>query len=271
MDERIMNMNMNKLNVIAKVHLKTLVVAMLVCMLLLIPRVMAMSSEEVAAFNPYGLIAIFVGMGSAVAHFLRGKFIHLKRSFDVVVSIIALILTSPLIVIFSVLIKLFSPKGPVLYTQQRVGKDGVVFKIYKLRSMIPDAEKITGAVWCAGDEDPRMIPYVGSFLRKTHVDEIPQFLNVLMGDMSVVGPRPERPEIVESLKKQISEYEKRLMVKPGITGLAQIYHCYDRTLLDVKKKVKLDLLYIRKMCLVSEVAILLKTFVVVLKGKILNA
>lgn len=262
---------MKTLNKIAKVHFKTLIAAMLVCMLLIIPRVMAMSSEEIAVFNPYGIIAVFVGMGSAIVHFLRGRFASLKRGFDVIVAVLALVVTSPLLVLFGVLIKLFSPAGPVLYMQQRVGKDGEVFKIYKLRSMIPDAEKGTGAVWCAGDEDPRMIPYVGSFLRKTHIDEIPQFFNVLMGDMSVVGPRPERPEIVESLKLQIPEYEKRLTVKPGITGLAQIYHCYDRTLRDVKKKVKLDLLYIRKMCLLSEISILLKTFVVVFKGKILGA
>ena len=128
-----------------------------------------------------------------------------------------------------------------------------------------DAEKYTGPVW-AKEDDPRLIKF-GKIIRKIHIDELPQLFNVLIGDMSIVGPRPERPELVGKLKRAIPEYEKRLRVKPGITGLAQVWHKYDETIQDVKKKIKYDLLYIREMCLMVDLRILARTFFVVLIGR----
>jgi len=258
------------LNKIAKVQTKILIIAIVLYMFIAIPKVMAMSSDQAMAMRPYGLGAMLFAMGSALLRLGQRNFIYLKRVFDLSVSLVCLVLTAPLVILFSIAIKFCSPQGAILYTQIRVGRNGKHFKILKLRSMRSDAETGTGAVWGKGAEDSRCIPYIGSFLRKSHIDEIPQFVNVLMGDMSVVGPRPERPELVEQLKKDIPEYEKRLSVKPGITGLAQIRHKYDETIADVKKKVKLDLLYIRKMCLLGEFSILLRTALVVLKGKVIG-
>ena len=255
---------------IAKVNLKILGIALIIYSFLMIPKVMAMSADQVMILKPYGLMAFFVAFGSAIIRIGRDRFALIKRVFDIVVSCVCLVLFAPLISVCAVAIKIFSPEGEVFYTQKRVGKGGKVFDIYKLRSMRPDAEKYTGAVWAKGHNDDRTIPYLGSFLRKSHIDEIPQFFNVLKGDMSVVGPRPERPEIVKLLKNDIPEYEKRLKVKPGITGLAQIRHRHDITQKDVHKKVKLDLFYIRKMCLSGEFAILFKTLIVVVKGEILK-
>jgi lipopolysaccharide/colanic/teichoic acid biosynthesis glycosyltransferase len=258
------------LNKIAQIHLHILGLAVIVMSLVVVPRVMAMSANDVAALQPYGFMAAYLGIVSAIVHYAQSKFLKIKRTFDIVVSIIALTVTSPIVIVCSLLIKLFSPKGGILYSQERVGKRGTVFKIYKLRSMKPDAEQGTGAVWANEDYDPRVIPFIGAFLRKSHIDEIPQFYNVLIGDMSVVGPRPERPEIVKELEKTVPEYQKRLAVRPGITGLSQIRHRYDKTLRDVKKKVKLDLLYIRKTCLFGEVGILLRTFIVIFRGKAIH-
>jgi len=128
-----------------------------------------------------------------------------------------------------------------------------------------DAEKKSGPVWAKAD-DPRLIP-AGKFLRKTHMDEIPQFYNVLKGEMSFIGPRPERPEFVEKFKKEITDYEKRLNVKPGITGLAQVWHRYDETIRDVRKKIKYDVLYIKRLCLWTDLRILFRTFRVVVTGE----
>lgn len=258
---------MKVFNNIAKVNIKILGTAVVVYSLLAIPKVMAMSVEQVAALQPYGMFAFLVGVGSAFLRYAQRQFPKIKRGFDIVVAGIAMIITLPLVGFFASLIKVFSSNGPVFYTQNRVGKDGKIFKIFKLRSMKPDAELKSGAVWADEENDSRVIPVIGKFLRKSHIDEIPQFINVLMGDMSVVGPRPERPEIVKDLKVKVFQYEKRLNVRPGITGLAQIRHRYDKTLNDVRKKVKLDLLYIKKMCLIGELRILFLTLIVVFKGK----
>ncbi|MFH2137595.1 MAG: sugar transferase [Candidatus Omnitrophota bacterium] len=255
-------------NKAAKVHFKILIISLAAFCFLAIPAVMANSVDQVAGIESYGIITFFLGLGGALVRFARRRFIELKRFFDVFVAVCGIIISAPFVLLFSILIKIISPKGPIFYKQKRVGKDGKIFKIYKLRSMRPDAESGTGAVWATSEgRDPRVIPFIGHFLRKSHIDEVPQFYNVLMGDMSIVGPRPERPELITSLNSKIFEYGRRLEVKPGITGLAQVYHRADKTLDDVKKKVKLDLLYIRKMCLFVELDILLKTVVVVLKGK----
>lgn len=170
----------------------------------------------------------------------------------------------PILAFAAFLIKL-SSKGPIVYRQNRVGQNGDIFEIYKLRTMRIDAEKFSGAVW-ASENDPR-ITTAGRILRKTHIDEIPQLINVIRGEMSIVGPRPERPEMVRDFKTLICDYEKRLKVKPGITGIAQVWHKYDETIDDVKKKIKYDLLYIRKMCLWVDVRILMQTCVSVVTGR----
>jgi lipopolysaccharide/colanic/teichoic acid biosynthesis glycosyltransferase len=128
-----------------------------------------------------------------------------------------------------------------------------------------DAEKHTGPTW-AKENDPRLIRF-GSIIRKAHIDELPQLYNVLRGDMSIVGPRPERPVFVEKLSKEVVDYQKRIKVRPGITGLAQVWHKYDETIADVRKKVKYDLLYIREMCFMVDIRILLRTVIVAALGK----
>ena len=199
-----------------------------------------------------------------IVRFVRISFNKFKRMMDIFLSAVGLTITMPLLALAAFLIKLTS-KGPIVYKQNRVGKDGEIFRIYKLRTMRVDAEKNTGAVW-ATEDDPRITP-IGRILRKARIDEIPQLLNVSKGQMSIVGPRPERPEMVRDFRTMICDYEKRLMVKPGITGIAQIFHRYDETIADVRKKVKYDILYIKKMCLFTDLSILANTFVVVLTGR----
>jgi len=220
--------------------------------------------QRAHAPEPSTLFLILSGFAGIVVRFVHKSFDKFKRMMDFMLAVAGLILTMPLLAFAALLIKLSSP-GPVIYRQKRVGKDGEIFKIYKLRTMRQDAEKSTGAIW-AKENDPR-ITSVGKVLRKAHIDEIPQLLNVLKGDMSIVGPRPERPEMVRDLKTLIRDYEKRLQVQPGITGLAQVWHKYDETIEDVKKKIKYDVLYIKKMCLLVDLRILANTFVVVLTGR----
>lgn len=210
------------------------------------------------------LFLILSGIGGMILRFAQKSFERFKRASDILLAILGLTFSSPILLFSMILIKLNS-RGPVLYKQNRVGKNGQIFKIYKLRTMCVGAEKETGAIW-AKEDDPR-ITSVGKVLRKAHIDEIPQLLNVLKGEMSIVGPRPERPEIVRDLKTLIRDYEKRLQIKPGITGIAQVWHKYDETIEDVKKKIKYDLLYIRKMCSLVDLRILAQTFLVVLTGR----
>ncbi|MFP4472680.1 MAG: exopolysaccharide biosynthesis polyprenyl glycosylphosphotransferase [Candidatus Omnitrophota bacterium] len=239
----------------------------------LTPNVLTASDTGVAdltaenksrAPEPSTMALLFTGLCGAVVSFVRKTYRATKRLLDIAAGITGLIVLSPLYALVALLIKL-SSRGPVFYTQTRVGQYGRVFTMYKFRTMKVDAEKETGAVW-AKESDDRLIP-VGKFLRKMHIDEIPQFVNILKGDMSLIGPRPERPEFVEKFKTEIPEYERRLMVKPGLTGLAQVRHHYDRTIEDVRKKIKLDLLYIRRLCLWTDVRIFFRTFRVVLTGE----
>jgi len=199
-----------------------------------------------------------------VIRFARKSFQEFKRIFDVVSSAIGIVMVSPVIALTAVVVKTVSP-GPVFFRQQRVGLNGRLFDIYKIRTMRLDAEKTTGPVW-AQENDPRLIKF-GKLIRKMHIDELPQLYNVLKGEMSIVGPRPERPVFVKELSSQIADYPKRIQVKPGITGLAQVWHKYDETLQDVRKKVKYDLLYIREMCLMVDIRILLRTVLVSARGK----
>jgi len=187
-----------------------------------------------------------------------------KRALDLVVSSLVLILGMPVWLLVALAVRLTSA-GPALYSQERVGKDGVPFKMYKLRSMYIDAEK-NGPQW-ASKNDPRVTP-LGRFLRKTHLDEIPQFFNVLKGDMSLVGPRPEREHFVKQLINEIPYYNRRHKVRPGVTGLFQaMQYKYDESLDDVKSKVKYDLIYIESMSFRMDIKILFWTVYKMLKGK----
>ncbi|MEX2139927.1 MAG: sugar transferase [Pirellulales bacterium] len=170
---------------------------------------------------------------------------------------VLLILAAPLILMLVVAVRLTSP-GPAVYRQRRVGKNGRVFTLYKIRSMRIDAEARTGPVWTVTHRDPRITP-LGRFLRYTHLDELPQLINVVNGEMALVGPRPERPEFTEALAEEIPGYAERLRVLPGITGLAQLNLPADSELDSVRRKLVLDLEYIRAGCAWLDFVILLCT------------
>lgn len=217
---------------------------------------------------------------------------RLKRIVDIAGASVGLLLTAPIFVIVPILIKLDSP-GPALFRQQRVGQNrrngnrrrvnaeltserrngdrrkqnyhGKPFYIFKFRTMRQDAEKYSGPIW-ASKNDPR-ITSLGRFLRTSRLDEIPQLINVLRGDMSLVGPRPERPFFIEKLRSQIDSYDQRMHVKPGITGLAQVKAGYDQDIDDVRKKLGFDLEYIRRRGVVQDLKIMMKTVVVMIAGK----
>ncbi|MFQ6092990.1 MAG: sugar transferase [bacterium] len=189
---------------------------------------------------------------------------QLKRAMDIGVSLPVLLFFWPLWALIAMLIRL-DTKGSIFFTQDRVGKDGKVFVMIKFRSMVRDAEKRTGPVWA--QKDDFRITRVGRVIRKFRLDEIPQFINVLKGEMSLVGPRPERPYFVEQLKDKIPLYTKRLKVRPGLTGWAQTKHKYDCSLDDVREKLKYDLYYLRNMSLMLDLKILLQTAAVMIKGK----
>jgi len=173
---------------------------------------------------------------------LRTQDFGFRRIFDFALASAMLILLFPLFLITAIAIKLES-KGPIFYSQQRYGKDCKIFAVHKFRSMVQDAEQRSGPVW-AQKGDPR-VTRVGKIMRKTRVDELPQLMNILKGDMSFIGPRPERPFFADSFKTQIPLYMNRLKVKPGITGLAQVTVGYDETFEDVRDKVRKDLEYIQ--------------------------
>ena len=202
-----------------------------------------------------------------------------SRVLNVLLALIALLFALPILILVGLAVKLTS-RGPVFYTQERVGLDrrsvgraeqnrrrqrdlgGQPFTIYKFRTMRVDAERESGAVW-ARQDDPRVTP-VGGFLRQYRLDELPQLLNVLRGEMNIVGPRPERPSIFAELRGHIAEYPLRQRAKPGITGLAQISHHYDRSIDDVRRKVHFDLEYIRRQSVWEDVRIMLQTIPVIL-------
>jgi lipopolysaccharide/colanic/teichoic acid biosynthesis glycosyltransferase len=199
----------------------------------------------------------------------------INRALNIVLAVIALVLLAPVFILLAILVKLTS-RGPVFYSQTRVGIDrragqasapghrriqdlgGQVFTIYKFRTMYLNAEHLSGAIWAA-KQDPR-VTSVGKLLRKYRLDELPQVINVLKGDMNIVGPRPERPSIFLKLYKEIPNYAYRQRAKPGITGLAQINQHYDSSVDDVKNKLRFDLLYLSRQGLPEE----LKTVPVIL-------
>jgi len=192
---------------------------------------------------------------------LRQRF--MKRSVDIFFSFTVLVGLLPVWLILSLAIK-FDSKGAVLFKQRRIGKAGEEYTLLKFRSMIRDAEKHTGPVWA--QKDDRRVTRVGRFLRHTRLDEIPQLINVLKGQMSLVGPRPERPYFVRQLVREVPLYARRLNVKPGITGWAQTRHTYDASVDDVREKVTYDLYYIENMSLSLDLKILARTILVTITG-----
>ncbi len=187
-----------------------------------------------------------------------------KRWTDVLLAGCFLLLGMPIYLLTALAIKIDS-RGPVLFRQERVGEKGQTFRLLKFRTMVDDAESQSGPVW-ATEEDPR-VTRVGRWLRKTRLDEFPQVLNVLRGDMSFIGPRPERPCFVAELQEKIPYYAHRHTVKPGITGWAQVRYRYGSTVQDAEEKLQFDLYYIKNMSLVFDLRILLSTIQVVLRGK----
>jgi lipopolysaccharide/colanic/teichoic acid biosynthesis glycosyltransferase len=201
-----------------------------------------------------------------------------RRVLNVMAASLLIVLSSPLMLVVAILVKLTS-RGPIIYTQTRVGLDrrggrtprhdsrrhddigGSPFTMYKFRTMRVDAEQ-NGAQWASSDDD-RCTP-VGRVLRQFRLDELPQLFNVLRGDMNLVGPRPERPTIFAELRKQIPEYQKRQLARPGITGWAQVNQSYDQDLEDVKRKVQYDIDYIRRQSLSEDLKIMVKTVPVIL-------
>lgn len=191
---------------------------------------------------------------------LSGTRRAIKRTVDVVAAALGLLALSPLFPVIALAIRLDSP-GPVFFRQVRTGRGDLPFLIFKFRTMRRDAEKDSGAVW-AREGDSR-VTRVGSFLRKTRLDEIPQLLNVLFGEMSLVGPRPERPEFIGELKKSIPFYGERHCVKPGVTGWAQVRYPYGASVADALEKLRYDLYYIKNQSLRLELEIILRTILVI--------
>ena len=190
------------------------------------------------------------------------KFAPIKRALDIAVSLALIGFLAPLLLLTAMAIKLDS-RGPVLYRQRRVGYRGREFSVYKFRSMMTDAEK-NGPQY-ASKNDAR-ITRVGWFIRKTRIDEIPQTINVLRGEMSFVGPRPERPEFVQELEKEIPHYQKRHLVKPGITGWAQVRYEYAASVEGAREKLKFDLYYIKNFSPLFDIEIIFRTVRVALFG-----
>ena len=190
---------------------------------------------------------------------------RMKRLFDISVSILALILFFPVAIVIAAALKVSSPRDPVFYTQVRVGQFGRTFRIYKFRTMRHGAEKETGPVW-ASSRDAR-ITLLGRGLRRFRLDEIPQFLNILRGEMSLVGPRPERPEIIEELEEKIPHYSERENITPGLTGWAQIRYPYGSSIEDARRKLEYDLYYMKHLSLSLDLQIVLSTLRIVMLGK----
>lgn len=235
--------------------------------------------------EPNTFLLFIFGILSFLLQSIKNFYKKFRRVTDFIVSLFLLILFSPLMLIIAILIKLDSP-GPIFYKQVRVGlnrrrnntkeinplidrrkdnKLGRLFTMYKFRTMYVDAESKTGPIW-AKENDPR-VTRIGKILRKTRLDELPQLINVIKGDMSLIGPRPERPEFVKDLNNNIKCYYLRYNIKPGITGLAQIKYRYTSSLEETKKKLRYDLFYIKRMCFLLDLNILFNTFLTVVSNK----
>jgi lipopolysaccharide/colanic/teichoic acid biosynthesis glycosyltransferase len=235
-----------------------------------------------ALASPAPSLAMAIPAAAAEAEVVvlpRSRSEMINRGLNLVLATVALIVLAPIMLLVAIMVAVTS-RGPILYTQERVGIDrrarralalydrrqrddgGTVFTIYKFRTMWVDAESRCGPVW-ATPNDPRVTP-VGQFLRKTRLDELPQLMNVIRGDMNIVGPRPERPSIFAKLRNDVAGYRLRQRAKPGITGLAQINNAYDQTLDDVRVKVRYDLEYLGRQSVAEDVRIMLRTVPVML-------
>jgi sugar transferase (PEP-CTERM system associated) len=190
--------------------------------------------------------------------------VMLQSIYSLVIAIVGAAITAPVMLLVAAVVRLSSP-GPVLFRQRRVGKNDVIFTLFKFRSMYRDAEAVSGAVW-AKQDDPRITP-VGRWLRRLRLDELPQLFNVLKGDMSIVGPRPERPEFVTELAQRIPYYRQRHCVKPGITGWAQINHKYGDSIEDTITKLEYDLYYIKNLAPALDLFIMFQTAKVMLLSR----
>jgi sugar transferase (PEP-CTERM system associated) len=198
--------------------------------------------------------------------FARNRLMRfVKRCLDLFFAVLGICMALPAMVLLAVLVKLDSP-GPILFSQERVGEGGKIFTLRKFRTMVADAEKDTGPVW-AQTTDPR-VTKLGKIMRRTGMDELPQLFNVLKGDMSFVGPRPERPHFVTELQRQIPYYTQRLAVQPGITGWAQVCYGYGATLADAIEKLQYDLYYIKNMSIFLDLLTILSTIHKVIFAKV---
>ena len=220
-------------------------------------------SERHLHYIPLDLITLdwllYSGNGSRDLYFSK-----MKRLFDIISSIILIIASFPIFLLGIAIVRYFSPEGSVFFTQERVGRFGKTFKIWKIRSMRTDAEA-SGPMWSSASKDPRVFPG-GALLRKYRIDEIPQLINILRGEMSFVGPRPERPEFVSQLSAEIPFYEERHMIHPGLTGWAQVSYPYGASVEDAKCKLEYDLYDLKHAGIVFDLMILLDTIRVVLGG-----
>ncbi len=241
----------------------------------LLPKVIELAGRSSANIKIVPGIYDYIVGTAKITHILGAPLIEIfpqimsnwekvaKRLFDIVISVLFLILFSPLYLILSICVKLDSP-GPVIYKQERIGKDGKPFLMYKFRSMYQNAEKMGPSL--SSTHDPR-ITRIGKFLRKTRLDEIPQFWNVLKGDMSIVGPRPERQYFIDKIVKKAPHYLHLHKVRPGITSWGQVKYGYASTVDEMIERLKYDVLYIEQMSLALDLKIMLYTIIVMLEGR----
>jgi len=206
--------------------------------------------------EPITIIGVGAGLLGLMTQLARRYFALAKEVVDIVLGFIALVLCLPVLAVCALIIRL-SSKGPVFFSQNRVGKGGKLFEMHKLRTMYVDAESASGAVW-ASKHDPRIVATC-RWMRRSHLDELPQLINVIRGDMSLVGPRPERPEILAELEKRYPQVRRRLSVRPGITGLAQVRNGYDTSIDAFRYKLEADLEYIERSNWSTEIRILAAT------------
>jgi lipopolysaccharide/colanic/teichoic acid biosynthesis glycosyltransferase len=256
-------------------------------LLVITQRVFASGTAASVVLSPaFSSFALFgAGACAAVLSLVQRSYREIKPIIDLAFAVVLFAALAPLMLVVAVAVKLTS-RGPVFFTQVRVGENrrrtrgdlnvgkggrrvadhcGRLFTVYKFRTMYVHSESASGPVW-AKQNDPRITP-LGRFLRKSHLDELPQLFNVLKSEMSLVGPRPERPFFVQRFKDSVKGYCSRLVVRPGITGLAQIRHKADETVDDVEQKIAYDRLYVTRQCLFLDIIILFETIRVAILGK----
>ena len=188
----------------------------------------------------------------------------LKRVIDIALSLLFLVVTAPLLIVLAIAIQLES-RGGIIYSQERVGHHGKVFRVLKFRSMRSDAEAHNGAQWATANDT--RVTRIGRFIRRYRLDELPQLINILRGEMSFVGPRPERPVFVDDLRQKISYYDERHSVRPGLTGWAQVSYTYGASVEDAFRKLEYDLFYLKNLSILFDCSIIIRTCRIVLMGQ----